>query len=277
MPKSVSTRAKSRVRRVSLRLGSRQLTATFRRFRTRPENRSKRIKQLVVSLPTNTYREIAVTVVCKRRTKQATRLHAFINIPNFALVLGLAGFIYFGLNLQTHATVGLVGSSSVYAAPVISTPAPVEPKTMSHSEPMSLRIPNIEINTSLVPVGVQATGEIAMPDGFDIAGWYTHGPTPGELGPAVIVGHVDSTKGIAVFWRIRELVPGDLLYIDRQDGTTATFKVDSIQQYPQDQFPTSEVYGNIDYAGLRVITCGGTFNTVTHHYSDNTVVYASLE
>jgi sortase (surface protein transpeptidase) len=116
-----------------------------------------------------------------------------------------------------------------------------------------------------------------MPDGFDFAGWYQYGPTPGELGPAVVVGHVDSTQGIAIFWRLRELLPGDEIYIDRQDGTTATLKVDDIQQYSQDQFPTDKVYGNIDHAGLRLITCGGTFSTVTHHYSDNTVVYASLE
>lgn len=279
MAKSVQHRAKSRIQRLSIRLGSRQLNATFRRFRTRPENRSKRIKQLVVRLPLTSYREVAVTFVHKRRrTKQTNKLRAFINIPTAALILGLTGVAYFGLNLQAPANITLVGSTSAAPAPVSTQTADVvRTKVLPRSEPLSLQIPTINLDTALTPVGLQQSGSIAMPDGFNIAGWYTQGPTPGELGPAVVVGHVDSTQGIAIFWRLRELVPGDTIYVGRQDGTTATFRVDRLQQYSQDQFPTTEVYGNIDHAGLRLITCGGTFNTETHHYSDNTVVYASLE
>jgi hypothetical protein len=278
MPTSVQNRVKSRVYRLSIRLNSRrQLNATFRRFRTRPENRSKRIKQLVVHLPFTTYREAAVTIVRVGRNKRTYKRHPLINVPTAVLILGLSGVIYFGLNLETPATIRLVGSSSVSAAPVKAAEDAVHTKVLPRSEPLNLHIEKINLDTTLTPVGLEADGSIAMPDGFDIAGWYTHGPTPGELGPAVIVGHVDSTEGIAIFWRLRELMPGDEIIVDRQDGRTARFRVDDIELYSQDEFPTEKVYGNIDHSGLRLITCGGTFSTMTHHYSDNIVVYASLE
>ena len=86
----------------------------------------------------------------------------------------------------------------------------------------------------------------------------------------------DRPGDVAVFWRLRELVPGDTFEIDRADGSTAKFKVDAVKQVPQSNFPTEEVYGNIDFAGIRLITCGGTFNRTTRHYSDNTIVFGSL-
>jgi sortase (surface protein transpeptidase) len=109
-----------------------------------------------------------------------------------------------------------------------------------------------------------------------VTGWYKYSPTPGELGPAIIVGHVDSYKGISVFWRLRELVPGDTIDITRADGSVAKFQVNSLQQFDQTNFPTQAIYGDINYAGLRLITCGGTFNRKTGHYDHNMVVFASL-
>lgn len=275
MSKTIQNRTKSRVKRLSFRIGrSRQLTLTFRRFRTRPANRSKRIQQRVLSIPLSGYKEVAIVSVRRKRNRRNNFvLRRFANFSTAAIALGLTGIVYFGLNLHTPANIKVANTPLVDAAPVQNEP----PKTMPRSVPSSLRIPNIDLTTSVVPTGLDSNGAIAMPDGFDITGWYTNSPTPGELGPSIIVGHLDSIYGIAVFWRLRELQPGDIVYVDRQDGTTATFKVDAIQQYPQDSFPTSTVYGNIDHAGLRLITCGGTFNTTTHHYSDNTVVYASLQ
>lgn len=163
--------------------------------------------------------------------------------------------------------------SSADQPKVIVTPS----KTMPKALPVRLRISKIEIDTSVTPVDLRPSGSIALPDSFEEVGWYDKGPTPGELGPAVIVGHVDSTHGIAIFWRLRELVPGDTFQIDRADGTTATFKVLIVNQFSQATFPTEDVYGNIRYAGIRLITCGGTFSTATGHYDQNTVVYAALE
>ncbi|MBI4101059.1 class F sortase, partial [Candidatus Microgenomates bacterium] len=93
---------------------------------------------------------------------------------------------------------------------------------------------------------------------------------------AIVVGHIDNYRGPAVFWKLGQLQPGDVVEIDRADGTTVKFKVEAIKQFSQDQFPTAEVYGNIDHAGLRLITCGGQFNRITRQYSDNTVVFASM-
>jgi sortase (surface protein transpeptidase) len=116
-----------------------------------------------------------------------------------------------------------------------------------------------------------------MPERYDITAWYTGSPTPGELGPAIIAGHVDSFKGTGIFFRLRELQPGDTVSVSRVDGTTATFKITSLEQYPKNSFPTQKVYGNITYAGIRLITCGGAFDSQTYEYTDNIVAYGELQ
>lgn len=161
--------------------------------------------------------------------------------------------------------------------PVTSRIVVPVPKTLAKSTPIRLVIPKIEVDTQIVPVDVRPAGDIALPDSFRQVGWYDRGPTAGELGPAIIVGHVDSTEGIAVFWRLRELALGDTFQVYRADGTTAVFKVLEVDQFSQSSFPAQNVYGNIKYAGIRLITCGGTFNSVTRHYDQNTVVYGTLE
>ena len=176
------------------------------------------------------------------------------------------------MKAQTHLD---VVTKKVSSSAVDATPA--KPKSMPKSTPLRFRAPSVNIDAPLIPVGLGSDGAIAMPDAFDVAGWYANAPTPGELGPSVIVGHVDQVGGIAIFWRIRYLQPGDTVYVDREDGPTAAFKVNDIENYSQDDFPTNLVYGNTEFASIRVITCGGTFNTATHHYSDNTVVYGTLE
>jgi sortase (surface protein transpeptidase) len=149
---------------------------------------------------------------------------------------------------------------------------------MPRSIPQQIRIPSIGVNASIVSVGLNQQGAIAMPDSVDVGAWYNGSPTPGELGPAIIAGHVDNYyKGVGAFFRLRETQVGDMIYIDRADGTTATFKVADIKQVPQANFPTQEVFGNINYAGLRVITCGGAFNNQTYEYEDNIVVFGILQ
>ncbi len=110
----------------------------------------------------------------------------------------------------------------------------------------------------------------------DEPGWYDGSPTPGELGPAVILGHVDSARsGPAVFYDLAALLPGDTIGVTRADGTTVTFRVDEVARYPKRAFPTEAVYGDLDHAGLRLITCGGDFDRSAGSYEDNIVVYAS--
>jgi sortase (surface protein transpeptidase) len=109
------------------------------------------------------------------------------------------------------------------------------------------------------------------------AGWYRYSPSPGQLGPAVILGHVDSTEyGPGVFFRLGDLRPGDTLTVARTDRIAATFRVDRVVSYPKNQFPTLEVYGNTSDAELRLITCGGAYDSSARSYLDNIVVYASL-
>ncbi len=110
-----------------------------------------------------------------------------------------------------------------------------------------------------------------------VAGWFTKGPTPGALGPAVIAGHVTWRREPAVFYRLGAMRPGDRVTVTRKDRRTAVFTVTRIARFPKLQFPTEDVYGPIDHAGLRLITCGGTYDTARHKYLDNVVVFARLD
>jgi len=112
---------------------------------------------------------------------------------------------------------------------------------------------------------------------YNQAAWYEGSATPGTIGPAVMLGHVDSaTDGPSVFFDLANLRPGDEVLVTRRDGMVAVFAVEAVGQYPKDHFPTQLVYGATDHAALRLITCGGTFDRVSRHYRDNIVVFASL-
>jgi sortase (surface protein transpeptidase) len=147
---------------------------------------------------------------------------------------------------------------------------------MPASAPVSVSIPAIDVQSSLIELGLNADDTMEVPQDWDQTGWFKHSPTPGELGPAIVAGHVDSYRGPAVFYRLRDLEPGDTVEIIRDDGSVAVFSVTRTEQYPKDGFPTEKVYGNLDHAGLRLITCGGGFDSRTDHYRENLVVYAAL-
>ncbi len=147
---------------------------------------------------------------------------------------------------------------------------------LSRSNPVRLKIPAIKVDASFVELGLDANNQIEVPKSYTEVGWYIHGPTPGELGPAVVLGHVDSYRGPAVFFSLGHLEPGNMVEIERADGTTATFRVDKLERYSQNDFPTSLVYGDINYAGLRLITCTGTYSRKDQRYNENLIVYASL-
>ena len=124
-------------------------------------------------------------------------------------------------------------------------------------------------------LGLRADGSLEVPPSGFPAGWYSGGPTPGELGPAIIAGHID-WNGPGVFFRLRDLKPGDHVTITRADGSKPVFRITRVAQFPKNKFPTNLVYGNIDHAGLRLITCGGSFNNQTGHYEDDIVAFADL-
>jgi len=159
-------------------------------------------------------------------------------------------------------------TGAIVAPPQSAAPVPV-------ASPVSLTIPIIGVKTSLITLGLQSSGALQVPATTSVAGWYTGSPRPGAIGSAIIVGHIDSTRGPGVFYRLSELSRGDPVYIRRADGTMVMFRVNTVLTYPKNQFPTQTVYGPTPDAELRLITCGGTFDSTTGHYLSNIVVYAT--
>jgi hypothetical protein len=147
--------------------------------------------------------------------------------------------------------------------------------------PVRLRIPSIGVDTGLERLGRDGHGAVEVPTGphqWQEAGWYAGpgGTRPGDPGSAVMLGHVDSTSGPAVFYRLRELRPGDPITVARADGTAARFTVDRVEQYPKARFPTDDVYLSTMTPKLRLVTCGGSFDATAGHYRSNVIVFASL-
>jgi len=282
-----------RVKRLFLPLLFSGLTITLRSFKTPKSRRSKKYKQLVLPVYFLDTREIAVRFArlnFRRKFggqagRKSTRRRLVIRVGSrqwrvqtvatvLLITVGIAGSIFFAAQIKP-AKIELTGNHVPTQAITTSTAASTA-STLPRSEPTHLRIAKVNIDTDLTSIGRNPDDTIEVPKDYHMAGWYRYSPTPGELGPSIIVGHVDNVRGLAVFWHLHELSPGDVVEITRADSQTHTFKIDDVKQFPRDSFPTQEVYGNIDHAGLRLITCGGVFNTQTHEYSHNTVVYASL-
>ena len=168
------------------------------------------------------------------------------------------------------------GSADVTARAQLHLRGPaVEAAPLARSTPVRLRIAAIGVDSRLMDLGLRADGSLEVPPSGFPAGWYTGAPTPGELGPAIIVGHID-WNGPGVFYDLHKLKPGDQVTVTRADGSKPAFRITRVAQFRKDQFPTKLVYGNIDHAGLRLITCGGSFNSRSGHYEDNIVVFADL-
>jgi LPXTG-site transpeptidase (sortase) family protein len=149
---------------------------------------------------------------------------------------------------------------------------------LSRSAPSRLIIPAIGVSAPVITVGVQRNGQMAVPElaDADRAAWFRHGPVPGEPGTAVIVGHVDSQDGPAVFYRLKELRKGNLITVTRRDGELVRFKVSSVVTVSKAKFPAEKVYDLTDRIELRLISCGGPFDRATQSYQDNVIVYAKL-
>jgi sortase (surface protein transpeptidase) len=149
--------------------------------------------------------------------------------------------------------------------------------TRTHDEvagPVRLRIPSIKVNTGLEELRRAADQTIQVPRDPDSAGWWADGPRPGQVGPAVILGHVDSKTGPAVFFRLVELAVGADILVDLADGTTVRFTVTALHRYRKEEFPTDLVYYPTLNRELRLVTCGGPIDPTTGHYRDNLVVFA---
>ncbi|WP_245900617.1 class F sortase [Prauserella shujinwangii] len=160
-------------------------------------------------------------------------------------------------------------------------PAPPGSGTASalpRSVPAWVAVPRIGARSSLVPLGLNPDRTIAVPPVHEPmqAGWYRYGPTPGEKGPAVVLGHVDGDGREGIFARLRELRPGDEIRVGRQDGRIARFVVEHMAQVPKTRFPAEDVYGDTAGPELRLITCGGAFDSDADSYRDNVIAFATF-
>ncbi len=150
--------------------------------------------------------------------------------------------------------------------------------TYARSMPTRLLIPSIHIDTTFVsPLGLMPDQTVAVPATFDQVGWYSGGVSPGEIGSSVILGHVDSKAGPAIFYSLGQVNIGDEVTVERADGTEAVFTVYKLERHPQSDFPTMAVYGPTDAAELRLITCSGLYNHGSARYSHNLIVFARLK
>jgi hypothetical protein len=153
------------------------------------------------------------------------------------------------------------------------------PKPMSRSVPVWVNIPAIGVNAQIIPLGLAADGGVAVPPLSEpfVASWFDRGSAPGQPGAAVLLGHVDAAGvGPAVFYRLGDLSPGDVISVTRRDGRTAIFRVTSVGLYPENAFPAGRVYADTRVPTLRLITCGGAFDWTTHLYLDRTIVWATF-
>lgn len=168
----------------------------------------------------------------------------------------------------------LAGCSTTNGNGSVASPAAVAPVAVA---PASVTIPKIGAQSTLIPLGLAADGTLEVPDVRQPgqAGWYTRGVQPGQVGPAVIVGHVDGGGHPGVFYRLHELAVGDTVQVGRVDGSTLTFRVYRVQEVRKAAFSSAEVYGNVPRPELRLITCGGTWVGGQYGYEDNWVIYAS--
>ena len=148
------------------------------------------------------------------------------------------------------------------------------PDSASPAGPMVIAIPRIGVEATIVGVGLQADGAMQVPEP-DQVGWYKLGPRPGAPGPAVLVGHLDSRTGPAVFYRLGQLRSGDEILVGQRGGTSSRFVVGRLERLPKTALPTRRIWTNARRPLLRLVSCGGPFDRATGHYRDNVIVYAS--
>jgi len=190
-----------------------------------------------------------------------------------SLIVGGAVAILIAFLAQQHAPSPAAGAAGGIG------PANAKGPSLHQSPPVSVAIPEIDVQSKLLHLGRNKDGSMQVPNlltSASQAAWYKYSVTPGQIGTAVIEGHVDSYDGPAVFFRLGALKPGNHINVTLADGITGVFRVTGVREYTKDQFPAKTIYGPSDYAALRLITCGGDFDPATSHYLSSVVVFASL-
>jgi len=229
----------------------------------------------------------------QRRTPTALTRPAFarpasVRLAATAMLLALAGCA--GGQVEAAPPEGSTSSAgsrpsatatpSVSATPTTTAAGPSAPyrskrKFTAVAAPVRVRIPAIGVRSTLARLGRASDGTVEVPKRWEQAGWYSGGFRPGQPGPAVLLGHVDSRNGPAVFFDLRRLRPGDTVLVDRADKSTARFRVTQVERYSKTRFPSDLVYFPTLEPSLRLVTCGGSFDPASGHYRDNVIVLAT--
>lgn len=169
---------------------------------------------------------------------------------------------------------GVPGPTTTGAAASTDPASPAGRSTSAAGTPVRVTLASIGVDTPLEPLGLQADGTLEVPATGFPAGWYTGGPVPGAVGPAVLAGHVDWAGEPGVFSRLALTAVGDVVTVTDAAGRVSTFRVSAVGHYPKTAFPTAAVYGDVDHAALRLVTCGGDFDPQARSYVDDVVVFA---
>ena len=204
------------------------------------------------------------------------RLYTFVDA--YRRHLSVAAYVVVAVVVALVTYLGgtyYLGNEKVYA-PALPQATTTPAVHLAASHPTRLIIPKLKVDAPFEILGLNADKTVGVPKEYTTVGWYSGSKTPGEIGPSVILGHVDSYKGPAVFYFLGRLDKGDRFAIQREDGSVATFEVDTLERNPQSDFPTDKVYGPIAFAGIRLITCSGKYDHATKRYSNNLVVYGHL-
>jgi sortase (surface protein transpeptidase) len=191
----------------------------------------------------------------------------------------VAGVALAGAAVALAGTVTTTDPNVLVLSHTVSVPKLAQSKenpTIARSRPITLVIPALKIKTVVGILGLQADRQVMVPTNTHIVGWYDDGPTPGEVGSAVLLGHVDSTAGPGTFFYIKDLTAGDAITVTLADGVVTHFTVTKVVEYSKTAFPDRLVYGSHGTRSLQLVTCGGTFDHETGHYESNIVVFSQM-
>ena len=197
------------------------------------------------------------------------------------LAAAAAGVLGLAVSAQVHPPAPAAWAAGRIAPSVpgprpTGRPARPEPAALPASPPAELSIPAIGVHSGLSQLKLNADGSLQVPASYTKAGWYDRSATPGQPGPAIVAGHVDSYAGPGVFFRLGALRPGDMVLLRRADGRTVRYVITGVRQYAKDRFPTLAVYGPTRLPTIRLITCGGTFDRASGHYLANVIAFGQL-
>ncbi|RZB19679.1 class F sortase [Streptomyces sp. F001] len=175
-------------------------------------------------------------------------------------------------------------SRPAHAPPAPHATAPAMPgphatgRHLPRSKPVRLLIPKISVDAPFTDLAIGSNGQLEPPPAHDVnlVGWHAEGASPGEAGTSIVAGHVDTATSPAVFADLGALQKGDVFHVERADGRTASFVVDSVETFAKDRFPSRRVYGDTPQAQVRLITCAGDYDRTVKDYTDNLVVFAHL-